>query len=327
MPTTKVTVSFSELDNFRQCPLKWQLSYAERWTKGVQPGGALAKGTLWHQVLETHYKTLLSLRDQPDQTARAAAIASETGGSGNRTKMTSDELLAACARTVRPLLADSRSGAYHSETHELISWMYDGHLEMWGADEHWQVVAVEHAPVVPVPRPDGKPSRFRLKLKIDLVVRDLSAGGGGRLWLVDHKSGSKLPTRKELDINDQFAFYTWAMCHIGHEVFGSVHNAARTQRNKGAMALEDRMSRTRLNRTTEELRSVMEDAYLTCQAAYGNRTAKTGGVAGNGLYSSPNDDTCKWRCDFLDAHLLARKGQDLRGTLSDLGFVQDFTRH
>lgn len=46
-----VYFSFSEIDTWRQCHFRWQLSYAERWRTDDTPR-ALAQGTLFHAVLE-----------------------------------------------------------------------------------------------------------------------------------------------------------------------------------------------------------------------------------------------------------------------------------
>ena len=58
-PSNAITISWSEIDAWRQCPLKWRLAYAERWVEPlVSP--ALSKGLLWHKVLEIHYLALQS---------------------------------------------------------------------------------------------------------------------------------------------------------------------------------------------------------------------------------------------------------------------------
>jgi RecB family exonuclease len=55
------TISWSEIDSWRQCPFKWRLEYAERWVP-AETSPALSKGTLWHTVLEKHYRILQSSR-------------------------------------------------------------------------------------------------------------------------------------------------------------------------------------------------------------------------------------------------------------------------
>lgn len=290
-------VSYSELDTARQCFFKHQLGYQERWVAPTT-SPALSRGTLTHNVLETHYRML---KEIPPQSK-------------------GDELvLRQVVREVkREWLYDPTTGR-QTEEQELVEWMYDGYVEHYGADPQWKVLAVEHAPVIPLPTPRGTRSRYRLKLKIDLIVK-----WDGKVWIVDHKTGKDLPRNKELDINDQFGLYTWAMRQLGKPVLGSVHNALRSHRNKDQerhpQPLEERFSRTRMFRADAELNSLAVDAYWWARMAW---QARGGGDAPR----SPNEDTCKWRCDFLDACLYGRKGGDTRSMLRDMGYVQDPTRH
>ena len=70
-------------------------------------------------------------------------------------------------------------------------------------------------------------------------------------------------------------------------------------------------------RTDTELDNLMMDAGRTARAAY----------ATGPTHSSPSPDRCKWRCDFLDAHLMMRKGVAPRVALKDFGFHVDKSRH
>lgn len=306
-----IVVSYSELDTYRQCPLKHAIAYKERWTKPPTVGGALDKGTLWHKVLEAHYTTIKAYQ---------AKDGSFTVGR--------DYLGREVAQTVFPLLFDLDTGAYLSETAELIHWMYQGYLDTYGLDHGWKILAVEHNAQIPLLDVDpatgvAKRTRFRIKAKIDLVVKDLATG---QLWVVDHKSGKDLPNQRALELDDQFGLYTLLLHRQNKPVFGQVYNASRTQRNKtGVQTLDSRNSRTRLYRTDIELLAIERDALKVCRAAYGPGTNK------QDPYSSPNTDTCKWKCDFADAHLMARKSPDepvaLRQYLGDFGFAQNFERH
>lgn len=300
-----ITVSFSELSDYRQCPLKWHLKWRERW-RAPETGPALSKGILWHAVLEAHYKSLKSTQDSDLPEARrleeanvAAQVAIRDTGQGD------DELI------------------------DLVLWMYGGYVEKYGVDPQWRILGVEVTKVLPLPNPSGsgKPGRFRLKTKIDLVVRDLSLPARP-IRIVDHKSGQNLPSDKELDIDDQFGLYEYQLRKDGIAVFSTVHNAARTTRNKGdypgagpgtkRQTLEQRMSRTNMSRSTTELEAIALDAARTAHAAYSASTSKFGLP-----HSSPNPDTCRWRCDMLQQHLAARKsGTDIREILEGVGFTQ-----
>lgn len=279
------------------------MAYRERWSKPPTGGGALDKGTLWHSVLQAHYQVLKS----------------HQGKDGLYSK-SPEELLNLCAAAVGPLLYDPTTGGYRNETSELIEWMYIGYVATHGIDPDWLLLAVEHNMVVPL-LDNGRRTRFRLKCKIDLIVRDLSLGN--HLWVVDHKSGKDLPSQKALELDDQFGFYTLALQRVGKPIFGQVYNASRTQRNKtGGQTLESRNARYRLYRNEPELLAIEADALKAMRAAWGPGTN-----TGVDPYASPNTDMCKWKCDFLEAHLMARKGHDLRTMVKEFGFEQNFERH
>jgi hypothetical protein len=312
-----VTISFSELDTFRQCPFKHELAYKERWVPPTT-APALARGTAWHAMLEAHYSTI------KDLTADALLLPGEDDGEPHVAADYTD-------RWAQTLWTQAQLNAYRwlvdaglpPDEEDLLRWMYAGYVDRWAGDD-WgikagtRILAVEHAAEVWLPTDRGGRSRFKLKLKLDLVVRI-----DGKLWIVDHKSGKDLPKQKELDIDDQFGLYTWGMRQLGKPVFGSIHNAARTQRNKDQdkhfQPLDERFSRARLARTDAELTHLAVDAYRAARMAYSLRPGEAP--------RAPNSDTCKWRCGFTEACLLGRKGLDDRGILRDTGFTQDFGRH
>lgn len=302
-----ITISFSELDAYRQCPKKHEYAYKERW-QAPTTGPALARGTLWHQVLESHYRFLMAW--QQAGKPRAMPIF------GNDNVLEPTEVALHSQAMVH--LYHPKSGKPLSPHSELIEWMYAGHVEHYGLDNEWKIMAVEHAPVMWLPTPNGGRSRFRLKMKIDLVVR-----WDGRLWIVDHKSGKDLPKDKELDLDDQFGLYTWGMRKLGKKVFGSVHSSARTQKNKDQskhpQPLPERFARKRLYRTDIELDNIAVDAYKSARRAW---TTKLGEAE-----RQTNPDTCRWRCDFTEPCLLSRKGGDDRDMLRSIGFIQNFERH
>ena len=302
----QIVVSFSELDTYRQCPLKHEWAYKQRWKRPVEEASALAKGSLWHLVLETHYN-VLAKHDRLTEESQAAAI---------------EESL----RAVEPLLANSQNGQ-QSETQELIEWMFRGYIDHWGTDPDWGIVGIEHAFVLPLHDPDGNKSPYSIKGKIDLLVRDRQSG---HLWVVDHKSGANLPSQMDLEIDDQFGLYSWAMNEEGQPVLGAIHNAARTTRNLADFAgytgksqpqsLDQRHRRTYLNRSDTELQSIALDAWAVAANAYPTGEALP-------LYSAPDPRQCGWKCDYKEVHLLARKGRNPEQALQEMGFEQDFTRH
>lgn len=305
--TDLITVSYSELDTYRQCPLKHAWAYKHRWRKPVAENSALAKGSLWHLVMETHYNVI---KEHPrvDRDLDAAIL---------------QESLDA----IRPLLFNERTGDHDNEVQELIHWMFRGYVDQWGLDPDWDIIEVEGSFLLPLLDPDGVESPYLIKGKLDLLVRDRQTG---HLWVVDHKSGANLPTMMDLEIDDQFGLYSWAMKQKGTPVLGAIHNAARTTRNVAdqpgytgksqPQSLDQRHLRSYLNRTETELDSIAIDAWAVAANAYPTGEALP-------LYSAPDPRQCGWKCDFKEVHLMSRKGRDPNVAFREMGFEQDFTRH
>lgn len=294
-------VSWSEIDTYRQCPFKHQLAYRERW-KAPESGDALGRGILWHEVLELHYNLIKQAQD----------------------KKAAPDLQEIHDTVVASVLWDARAGRWRDEQHaELVAWMYEGYCDHFGIDETWRVLAVEHAAEVPLLAAGGQAlsKKYRIKVKIDLIVKDLDLGG---IWLVDHKSHKDLPKDKELALDDQFGLYTWAMKQLGKPVVGALYSTARTYRYKSdkEQPLNERFDRIRLFRSDVELEAIARDASDTARIAYGWNPDKQGDPPRH-----PNKDTCRWRCDYTEPCLAGRKGIDTRDYLKDIGYVIDTQRH
>lgn len=306
MPVEPVIVSYSELDTYRQCPLKHHILYGQRWTKPAKPDSALAKGSLYHKVMEEHYRVIKTYQ--------------ENHGGKNPREGSEDEarLLEACRAAVWPILWDDQRGAFYNDVCELIAWMWEGHIEYYGTMPDWRIMGVEHQIITPLRDDRGHRTRYHLKAKIDLVVRNRSTGG---LWVVDHKSGQNLPSDMDLEIDDQFGLYTWALNEVGRPVIGSLHAANRTQRNKSFMHLDARMKLTYLNRDKTELVNLALDAYNVARAAHPPKSAPVV------RYSSPDPRQCGWKCDIKEPHLLMRRGRKPAEVLTEYGFKIDRTRH
>ena len=298
-------VSYSELDAYRQCPLKHHLAYRQRWTRPTRPDSPLSRGKLWHSVMERHY---LTLADVQAATSGFSIPADQEPAA-----------LALAAEQVTPLLSDPTTGTQTDEQ-ALVEWMYRGYTARYGADLDWRIEAVERSAEVPLPAETGRSSsRYRLKVKMDLLVTDRL----GRLWLVDHKTCANLPNKLELGIDDQFGLYIAAMRSLGWQVLGAIHSAARTKKLKGDEAntdptpLDRRFLRTAMYRSQTELDNLLLDAARTARAS--RRPGPP--------HSSPNPDMCKWRCDYLDAHMEMRRGTPARVALTDFGFHVHKGRH
>lgn len=292
-PESAIVVSYSELDSFRQCPLKHKLTYATRW-RGPVTSRALAVGSLTHQVMEAYY---LALRDQEDWS--------------------------------EPINEILNMGGTQTEEQELVHWIFGGYRARWEDVDwaEWRVLEVEYEFKVPLPEPSGRPSRrLWIKGKVDLVMLHVPTG---KVWIWDHKSGAQKPNQMSLEIDDQFGLYTWALRVLGWPVVGSIHNYLKSAQLKGdkdgqkPSPLEDRFGRTYLNRTTAELNSLAADAWATAYNAYPPKSKE------RPMYSAPDPRQCGWKCDVKEAHMLMRAHPERTEAdiMTDLGFEIDNTRH
>lgn len=303
--------SFSEIDSARQCPHKHQLSYRERWVSPTE-SPALTRGTRWHWIMETWY---LALREGgPKRTYKMEVIQQAMADINQFLKRIDDE-----------------------QEQRLLTYMWGEYRRCYGLDMEWEILSVEGKIEIPLPNPRGGESKFGIKLKMDLVVRDFN----GSIAVVDHKTCRVLPYDKEYAIDDQFALYTWGLRQTGLDCAYSLHSAARTfvpaeddrpknsdglslnkdgsvsKRQPAGGLLSERFKRTRMHRTDLELENIAREVYTTLEAMWDADTR----------YRVPDGERCRWRCDYLEACLAGRKGLDEKKMLRTLGFVQDFTRH
>lgn len=303
--TDPIIISWSEIDAYRQCPFKHHNLYRERWQEPT-PGPALVRGTAWHQVMEHHYQALMAL---PHRGRKPGTALMKSRQPEVRQHIDAiNQLLGRDSKTLQP-----------TEQQTLLDWMYTGYLETYGTDPEWEIVAVEWKGVVPLPNPEGGPSRFLLKAKIDLLAKMRN-----RLWLWDHKTGANLPRDKDLDFDDQFGLYTWMMREVGFPVIGSMHSASITRRNKvQAQTLESRFLRTYMDRNDYELDQIAAEAYRTAEKMW-----PEGGID-RVPERTPDTERCQWRCCLTEACLHARRSRKptaMREMLVAHGFQQSIFR-
>jgi hypothetical protein len=270
--------SFSELDAYRQCPLKWHIRYDLRLdTDKVKIN--LERGSAWHAILEDHYNAI-----------RAG-------------KTSVDELVLAVSRSFE-IAADTLGG----EEADTLLWMYKGYLERWGNDDEWEILEVEarfDVPLTTYTTTEGVVVPVTMGGKADLIARDRMK----RIWIWDHKTTkgkdlSAVAWTRTLDLDDQFGIYEAALgkkLGLGlYDVFGTVYAGSRTDRLKRDMTLDERFARHKQFRGENTLAVLWEDAATTARAML--RMSETG----EGLYSAPTGDTCAWKCDALEPHLMSR---------------------
>lgn len=291
-----VTVSNSEVETYRQCRLKHQLQYIELW-RTEEEAEALARGTLFHLVMEGHYKAIQRAQQE-----------------GDGVPDVEDLFL-----NVAPLLYEEGTGN-QTERQELVEWMYRGYVEEYGVDEEWEIVAVEYPLDEPLYHRDGSPSSFKLAGTIDLIVRDKAAMGG--LWLVDHKSCKSLP-KKDFDLEDQTAIYTLLARLKNWELRGAIYNHVRTNRLKTReMGADERYKRSVTVRGSQELETCAFEVLELMEEAYA-RDLKGPAGGWRDAPRSPDGERCGWKCNLTEACLAGRKGgpERTRQFLIDTGFT------
>lgn len=278
----ELTVSWSEIDAWRQCPKKHQVFYLDRWKEPLS--GPLRKGIAWHELMERWYRLL------------------QAGKAGDGI----DQYL----EWANKRMADDPDG-------DLLLWMLEGYIRHWGGDLDWTILGIELGDVVPFPRPrdseplvswDGTEVAVYLKLKVDLLVETLGFNRARRLWVVDHKSGGSLPGDRALEFEDQFGLYIWAMRAVGRPVYGAIHNAALAKMNKTEAAkpkaLADRFKREETVRVDAELDEIARDAYETIRSAWQPYLLQGSGWRAPRI---PNGDTCRYRCSLTETCLNGRQ--------------------
>lgn len=341
----EVEVSFSELDAYRQCRLKHQLAWIERWRQPEQEGSALSRGSAFHRILELHYAGVSDKLYAPlyeSEPALGLLARWKPGEPGP--ELPEGSMPPATWLSVREILGIERqaeprevaalvlkSGMFYdaytgvqTEQQELLQWMYEGYVERYAMEDRteWEILAIEHPVALWLPTYQGRRSTIKLKGKIDLIVREKVAGG---IWIVDHKTCRNLPKGKDDDLDDQMGCYTYLLRRGGPDqrpiaVRGAIYNHVRTWRLKTReMDDNERFRRGYTVRTDTEIRTMAGEIWEQMRDAHKPRKRDAP--------RSPDRERCGWKCDLTEPCLAGRKGYDMRGMLEDMGFVQDFERH
>lgn len=316
-----IIVSWSEIDAGRQCNFKHHLAYKLRYSKPPADDSALGKGIIWHNVMEIRYDTILNHQ--------------VIGTNGVRGYSTSDaSVMAAADKAVDAYLLKLLTEGTDSEVLKVIKWMYDGYVKTYGLDKDNWIVGVETTHLAPLGdiETDRGSVPVLLKFKIDRTVRDKF----GVIRILDEKSMGATPSAHEYDFHDQFPLYVWGLRKLGIDVRSVIHSAAKSKPNKGDFIkegdegwtakmkespLEDRFKRVTMQYTPAQLETVRADALADVQALYG---------PGATHQRQPDNDRCRWRCDFTEPCYFGRrtgKESDTLRMLELTGFEQNHERH
>lgn len=234
---TATSISWTEIDAYRQCPHKHGLHYFQGWRPPAL-GFHLRRGILWHDILDLHYHGIKETGDVRDP------------GTG------------AINQIIEVLNAHGAKDPDHPE-HDIGSvclWMYHGYKRWCPAeDAGFKIVASEIEFKVELP------NGMVLTGRVDLIIEYK-----GHLWLIDHKATSYLPSNKEIDLDDQTPLYIWAMRQLGYEVRGAWLSFTRAKPLKTRVLQPvERFKRVPIYRTDYELDVVVKEAVASMEIAYG----------------------------------------------------------
>src|SRR5699024_8181263 len=104
-------------------PTKTPVGVQRTLEEAPAPGSPLRRGSLWHDVLEVHYLRLMKLWEDKRINVN--------------TNPHDDELIREVVTEARARLFNQDSGEYVSEDAELIDWMYEGYVELYGLEPEW----------------------------------------------------------------------------------------------------------------------------------------------------------------------------------------------
>lgn len=297
-----LVVSYSEINAYMRCPLMWALEWRDRWRKPVQPGGALDMGTAAHEVMAIHYGSLMKDQSSPVQfdTPTRLSIAYEC--------------------------VDAFMEGHPLE--DYLRGMYSRYVALWGADEDWEILGVEHAGDfhlgwVTVPSGSsfglGRVKReVRMKWIADLIVRSKSLGG---VLVYDHKTCSQLRDDKSLEWDIQLPDYIVGamLSHPEWNIIGGAHNEIRKP-TKGVWPAKTTVPWGRRTRAPWDLKALKEitDNFLATVQEMVNAPERP--------RNSPSTMTggCDW-CSVSEVHDLMRRDPKIKPArlLAMEGFEQD----
>lgn len=280
---TAVVVRGSEIATFRQCPLLHKIRWEEEWAK-PEDSFASDLGTCWHLVLGSHY---LAIQDHQRE-----------GGRLKIGRAAQQNVLDTVDAVIENRIAEDKR--------ELVDWMYDGHIDQYGFDEPWEVLAVEEHKVVPWPAPHhldivppGLNLQFFYSWTSDLVVRDHSMQHKPAL-VIDQKSTGQPLGQDDIDLSDQLGMYTWAERQDGVKVLAPLIRQAHTKKLKRAQTLAERFRPVYSYRTEIELNNIAREILDVAVKLHTEQRP----------YSSPDPRQCSWKCDFRDVHLYMRRSKN-----------------
>lgn len=228
-----ITVSHSQLAEWRRCRFSWNLSYIGKW-KPVSTSRALGFGSKVHQFLADYYQGQI------------------------------DGELNALERHNR-MLQTMLSSEHDFSNIEVIGQaakLVERYIEEYALyeDAEFEPVAVEKHYVQELETPKGRP--FNFELYFDLLFQHKPTG---KLWMVDHKTHSSKPY-SDIDVMMDPQLPAYAMVlreQMGVDIFGLMYNMLNSYDYKKPATADKLFKRQKTYRTPQELDSVLKEIGAT----------------------------------------------------------------
>lgn len=316
-------VSYSQLETFKRCRLRWYYRYSlnlEKRVKSFKP----YRGSAIHECLEAHYKG----RSWQDKLAEIEA------------KMRSEIL---------PFVEDDSKRAEFESMPGEVARIVAGYLAAFAAhNREFEVLDIEREAIVTLPR--GNLFEF----KIDRRLRERATGN---IFILDTKSVGTLPQEKVRMRDIQTALYAWADEQLTEEpVAGIIWEYVRTKAprmpeplKRGGISkaaidtdwptyrravlaagldpadyadMEEKLAGNAFYKRVKVPRPAALIERLVLEADYGSRQiAQIGDAIAAGrqpVFPRTQLSNCDWDCEFAElcyAQLVGQSGDSLIGSM------------
>jgi DNA helicase-2/ATP-dependent DNA helicase PcrA len=181
-------LSYSQIETFKVCPLHYKLKYLLKLPS--PPSGALSFGTSLHAALKEIYSAIM-----------------------RREKVSSKYAIESLRKN---WISEGYSGKKHENRMFEKGEKYLKNVFKEEARSKKKPVALEQQFVVPLTTDRGKHSFLKIGGKIDRVDEI----DGGRIEIMDYKTGANSPTQRQADHDLQLTFYALAAVNIKEFPFG-----------------------------------------------------------------------------------------------------------
>lgn len=217
-------LSYSQIETFRICPLHYKLRYILK--VPTPPGAALSFGSSIHNSMRDFY--LLA-----------------AGGKKATPQLTRKLLKENWIKEGYSSKAEERENFKRGK-----KYLHDYLRE--GFNKRIKVAGTELPFVVPLKQPNSKTRPLKAGGRIDRMDKFR----GGKIEIVDYKTGKNVPTQKAVDNNLQLTFYALAATTINDEIFGK-----KPEEVKLTLYYFEEQKAISTTKTKEQLKEAVKEIY------------------------------------------------------------------